>query len=76
MSYKILENFHAGVVRAIDPQEHVFYIVTPLSPNDLQKVNTLLRGSLDFPEQLLINQVCPLVLEYLKELLFVCNFLM
>lgn len=51
---------HTGVVRSIDPVEKVFYIITPLPISVLnEKVNCLLRGALDLPQQIYMAQVKP-----------------
>ena len=44
-------------MRGIDARKHLFYIVTPLSLRELSQVNTLLRGALEVPDWLLMNQV-------------------
>ena len=38
----------------------MLYIVTPMSPDRLAQVNTLLRGSVTIPDQLFLKQVCGL----------------
>ena len=47
-----------GLVRGIDPESKFFYIVTPMSINQLAKVNTLLKGALNLPKEFLVQQVC------------------
>lgn len=37
-------------------EEKCFYVLTALAKDDLAKVNTLLRGSLEIPVQLLLLQ--------------------
>uniref|UniRef100_A0A224YW57 Polynucleotide 5'-hydroxyl-kinase GRC3/NOL9 n=1 Tax=Rhipicephalus zambeziensis TaxID=60191 RepID=A0A224YW57_9ACAR len=45
-----------GLVRAIDPSEHLFYIATPEPSERLSEVNALIRGDLHLPESLLTAQ--------------------
>lgn len=45
-----------GIVRAIDPEKKVFHILTPVPQGELRKVNCLLKGDLELPEQLLLQQ--------------------
>ncbi|KAH6929241.1 hypothetical protein HPB50_025208 [Hyalomma asiaticum] len=45
-----------GLVRAIDPSEHLFYITTPESAERLADVNALVRGDIHLPESLLTAQ--------------------
>ncbi|KAK8767724.1 hypothetical protein V5799_005496 [Amblyomma americanum] len=47
-----------GLVRAIDPSERLFYIISPEPQERLTKVNALIRGDLHLPETLLTSQVC------------------
>ena len=44
-----------GIVRNIDPVRRVLYVLTPLSIDDLQQVNTLLKGNLEIPAALLLS---------------------
>ncbi|XP_013416970.1 polynucleotide 5'-hydroxyl-kinase NOL9 [Lingula anatina] len=53
-----------GIIRGIDPVKKVFYIITPLSSAVLEKVNCLVKGSLDIPHQMLLKQKCPGPLPY------------
>lgn len=45
-----------GLVRGIDPENRNIYIITPVSPVQLKQVNTLIRGSTNIPEQVLLKQ--------------------
>lgn len=45
-----------GLVRAIDPSEHLFYVATPEPPERLAEVNALIRGDIHLPESLLSVQ--------------------
>ncbi|XP_076340828.1 polynucleotide 5'-hydroxyl-kinase NOL9 [Tachypleus tridentatus] len=58
------ECFGFGVVRAIDPVNKTFFIITPEPLSRLQKVNALLRGSVNLPEQILKEQECSVALPY------------
>ena len=42
-----------GLVRHIDPVSRKLFVVTPVPPERLGQVNTLLRGSVDLPPSLL-----------------------
>ena len=46
-----------GIIRGIDPVQKMFYVITSLSGEDLQSVNTLVKGSVTLPEQLQMDQV-------------------
>ena len=46
-----------GIVRGVDPVKKELYIVTSVDLASLKNVNTLLKGSLTLPEQLLMKQV-------------------
>lgn len=47
-----------GFIRAIDLEQRIFFISTPLEPSDLQKVNVLARGlNIDLPQYFLVSQV-------------------
>eukprot|EP00050_Salpingoeca_kvevrii_P012688 m.24193 g.24193 ORF g.24193 m.24193 type:complete len:535 (-) comp4241_c0_seq1:131-1735(-) len=46
-----------GVIRAIDPEQQLFFIITPLSPAQLAQVNLLVRGELELPSLLLLQDV-------------------
>ncbi|VDO31172.1 unnamed protein product [Onchocerca flexuosa] len=46
-----------GFIRAIDPEQCLFFISTPLELSDLQEVNVLARGlNIDLPRYFLISQ--------------------
>lgn len=45
-----------GIVRGISVEEKVFYIITPLRFSVLRRVNTVLKGSVDIPPELLLLQ--------------------
>lgn len=46
-----------GMVRAIDVQNKKIYITTPLSLVDLVRVNTIIRGSSNIPQQIFTEQI-------------------
>lgn len=46
-----------GIVRAVDPEEKVFYILTPEPRHRLSKVNALIKGNVNIPEVLLKKPV-------------------
>lgn len=50
-----------GIIRAIDMERKVFYIMTPLPLVTLDKVNVLSHGAVDLPNSLFFAQVCKLV---------------
>ncbi|XP_013788932.1 polynucleotide 5'-hydroxyl-kinase NOL9-like [Limulus polyphemus] len=62
------ECFGFGVVRAIDPVNKTFFIITPEPLSRLQKVNALLRGSVNLPEQIIKEQGCNVALPYVSKL--------
>ncbi|XP_064633023.1 polynucleotide 5'-hydroxyl-kinase NOL9-like [Lineus longissimus] len=43
-----------GVIRAIDPVKKVFYILTPVAKNELHLVNTIIKGAITIPSELLV----------------------
>ncbi|XP_046342656.2 uncharacterized protein LOC124123529 isoform X1 [Haliotis rufescens] len=45
-----------GLVRGIDPKTKLFYIVTPLTQDELGKVNVLVKGSVTLPDQVTRQQ--------------------
>ncbi|KAL3990095.1 Pre-mRNA cleavage complex II protein Clp1 family protein [Acanthocheilonema viteae] len=46
-----------GFIRAIDLEQRIFFISTPLELSDLQKVNVLARGlNVDLPQYFLVSQ--------------------
>ena len=47
----------SGIVRGVDPVKKELYIVTSVDLPSLKNVNTLLKGSVTLPEQLLMKQV-------------------
>ena len=49
----------AGIVRAIDVEEGVVYVITPVPIQQLQGVNTLLLGRIEIPVPLLMVSYCP-----------------
>ena len=49
-----------GFVRGVDPEKKEIYIVTPLPVHQLTKVNTIVRGDLNIPDQILLKQVLSL----------------
>ena len=58
-----LLNIFAGLVRTIDPVERAFYILTPEPLPQLHKVNCLVKGALNIPDEIMLKQVgyysCP-----------------
>ncbi|XP_052779860.1 polynucleotide 5'-hydroxyl-kinase NOL9-like [Mya arenaria] len=48
-----------GIVRAIDPEQKLFYIVTSLSEEELGEVNSIVKGGVTLPEYLLTLQKQP-----------------
>jgi polynucleotide 5'-hydroxyl-kinase GRC3/NOL9 len=42
-----------GIVRGVDMKKGIFYVITPISLEQLQQVDTLLQGHVEIPEQLL-----------------------
>ena len=48
---------HLGMVRAIDVKNKKIYITTPLSLVDLVRVNTIIRGSSNIPQQIFTEQI-------------------
>ncbi|CAL1538995.1 unnamed protein product [Lymnaea stagnalis] len=45
-----------GIVRGIDTAKGLLYIVTPLPKVSLRKMNTILKGSLTLPDQIIFKQ--------------------
>lgn len=43
----------SGLVRSIDPEKKLFYIITPEPSERLAQVNTLLKGNIEMPAQLI-----------------------
>ena len=50
-----MEFYVLGIVRNVDPTRQVLYILTPLSLEVIQRVNTLLKGNLEIPAALLLS---------------------
>lgn len=50
-----MEFYVSGIVRNVDPIRQVLYVLTPLSLEVLQRVNTLLKGNLEIPAALLLS---------------------
>ena len=38
-----------GIIRAIDPDNHLFHIITPLPLSSLKEVNTIMKGNIELP---------------------------
>ncbi|KAK3755025.1 hypothetical protein QZH41_011062 [Actinostola sp. cb2023] len=55
----ILSGLFVGIVRNIDPINRLFYILTPVPLDKLQRVNTLLKGNLEIPAPVLIQDSHP-----------------
>lgn len=51
----VVECHGLGIVRNVDPTRQVLYVLTPLSLEVLQQVNTLLKGNLEIPAALLLS---------------------
>lgn len=48
----------AGIIRAVDPIQKVFYVLTPVPLEILRKdVNVFLKGVLEIPPCIITNQV-------------------
>ena len=45
-----------GVVRGVEPDSNVAYIVSDLEPSQIEKVNCIVRGDLTLPEPLLAQR--------------------
>ena len=54
-STPICECVGLGLIRAIDPDQCVYYIVTPLPLEQLARVNTILKGNVELPTTALID---------------------
>lgn len=54
----VCQCFGFGIVRGIDPIKQEVYIATPLTLQQLQNVNALLKGAVNLPNQLLLKQKC------------------
>lgn len=51
-----------GFIRAIDVDQHIFYVLAPLELSALQEVNVLARGlNIDLPKYFLVSQTVPAV---------------
>lgn len=48
-----------GVVRGIDVERGLYYLLTPVDPSILRKVNCLLLGAISLPSSILTTQVRP-----------------
>uniref|UniRef100_A0A7S2RSR7 NOL9 C-terminal domain-containing protein n=1 Tax=Eucampia antarctica TaxID=49252 RepID=A0A7S2RSR7_9STRA len=46
-----------GIVRSIDLQQRIFYILTPIPPNQLQRVNILVGGQIQLPTECVFRGV-------------------
>ena len=53
--WNTMEFYVLGIVRNVDPIRQVLYVLTPLSLEALQRVNTLLKGNLEIPAALLLS---------------------
>lgn len=49
----------AGIIRAIDVEKGVFYVITPVPIEQLQDVDTLLQGRIEIPVPLLMVRYLP-----------------
>lgn len=54
-STPICECIGLGIIRAIDPVQHLFYVVTPVPLKDLVKVNTIMKGEIEIPTLALLE---------------------
>lgn len=57
-SMPVCEWIGFGVVRGVDPVKKELYIVTSVDLPSLKRVNTLLKGKVTLPEQVLLKQHC------------------
>jgi polynucleotide 5'-hydroxyl-kinase GRC3/NOL9 len=46
-----------GVIKSIDIEQQVLYIVTPVAAEQLKGVNTIIKASLDLPQLVLVKDV-------------------
>lgn len=46
-----------GFIRAVDLIRHQYHIITPLAPEELASVNTIILGNMRLPESLLTEQI-------------------
>lgn len=54
-STPICECIGLGIIRAIDPSQHLFYITTPVPLKDLVRVNTIMKGEIEIPTLALLE---------------------
>ena len=54
-STPICECFGLGLIRAIDPINHLFYILTPIPLELLSRVNTFVKGDIELPSHALLD---------------------
>ncbi|XP_064604883.1 polynucleotide 5'-hydroxyl-kinase NOL9-like isoform X2 [Liolophura sinensis] len=52
----VCECLGMGIVAGIDMETHEIYLVCPIDLSHLKRVNTLIRGALNLPDQLLLRQ--------------------
>jgi hypothetical protein len=45
-----------GIIRAIDPEQHRFHLLTALPLDQLCHVNALVKGDLDIPVHIMLDQ--------------------
>jgi hypothetical protein len=46
-----------GVVKSVSQRDLVIYMVSPMPADRLNKVNTILKGSVTLPDQFFLKQV-------------------
>lgn len=56
-----------GIVKGISMEEKCFYVLTSLNPEELLRVNVLLRGAVDLPQELLQEQTVDVPIPYLTK---------
>lgn len=44
---------HSGIVRAVDVPKGLLYVITPVAPYNLEKVDIFLQGFIEIPARLL-----------------------
>jgi len=56
-----------GIIRSIDAEQRVFYVITPVHPSQLNAVNLFIRGSTALPPQMMFNESIVEVPPYWKD---------
>ena len=63
----------SGIIRGIDSDQKMFYVITSIKTEDLQTVNCIVQGSATLPQQILIDQVIYLLTSFPERNLYLCN---